>query len=144
MAWCAFPGGCSFCRSSAAIERPRKGDCCAGRIPPGGGSWPGREPAPSSPRMTGMPLGSRAVPDTSHDEAVPLSLPLLRERFDPDPDLRRLRDARPVARLDVPDDVPPVWLVTAYDEVRRVLGDPGGVSHDPPPPPRAGPGAPAG
>jgi cytochrome P450 len=80
--------------------------------------------------MTGMTLGSRAVPHTGHDEAVPLYLPLLRERFDPDPDLRRLRDARPVARLDVPDDVPPVWLVTGHDEVRRVLGDPAVFSND--------------
>lgn len=77
-----------------------------------------------------MTSGSRTVPDTGHDGAVPLYLPLLRERSDPDPDLGRLRATRPVARLDLPDDVPPVWLVTGHDEVRRVLGDAAVFSND--------------
>jgi cytochrome P450 len=50
-------------------------------------------------------------------------LPLLRDRLDPDAELCRLGATRPVARLDVPDGLPTVWLVTGYDEVRRVLGD---------------------
>jgi cytochrome P450 len=77
-----------------------------------------------------MTSGTRTVPDTHDDGAVPLYLPLLRERTDPDPDLGRLRAGRPVARLDAPDEVPPVWLVTGHDEVRRVLGDPAVFSND--------------
>jgi cytochrome P450 len=77
-----------------------------------------------------MTSGTRTVPDTDDDGTVPLYLPLLRERTDPDPDLGRLRAGRPVARLDVPDEVPPVWLVTGHDEVRRVLGDPAVFSND--------------
>ena len=77
-----------------------------------------------------MTSGTRTVPDTDDDGAVPLYLPLLRERTDPDPDLGRLRAGRPVARLDAPDEVPPVWLVTGHDEVRRVLGDPAVFSND--------------
>jgi cytochrome P450 len=77
-----------------------------------------------------MTSGSRTVPDSGPDEVVPLYLPLLRERADPDPDLGRLRATRPVTRLDVPDEVPPVWLVTGHDEVRRVLGDSAVFSND--------------
>ena len=77
-----------------------------------------------------MTSGSRTVPAAGPDEAVPLYLPLLRERSDPDRDLGRLRTTRPVARLDVPDEVPPVWLVTGHDEVRRVLGDAVAFSND--------------
>lgn len=77
-----------------------------------------------------MTSGSRTVPDAGHDEAVPLFLPLLRERSDPDPDLGRLRATRPVVRLDLPDDAPPVWLVTGHDEVRHVLGDAAAFSND--------------
>jgi hypothetical protein len=51
-----------------------------------------------------MTSGSRTVLDSGHDGAVPLYLPLLRERADPDPDLARLRATRPVVRLDVPAD----------------------------------------
>ena len=58
-----------------------------------------------------MTSGSRTVLDSGHDGAVPLYLPLLRERADPDPDLARLRATRPALlrrlpglRLAVPAD----------------------------------------
>jgi cytochrome P450 len=81
----------------------------------------------SAPDLSTVAAASVSDPDGS----VPLFLPLLRERRDPDPDLARLRDTRPVARLDLPTaDVPPVWLVTGYDAVRRVLGDAATFSND--------------
>jgi cytochrome P450 len=68
---------------------------------------------------------------TGSDEPVPLFLPLLRERLDPVPELAAVRAARPVARLDLPDEgVPPVWLVTGHAEVRRVLSDTEAFSND--------------
>lgn len=67
---------------------------------------------------------------TASVEPVPLFLPLLRDRLDPVAELGALRAARPVARLDVPDDMPAVWLVTGYEEVRRVLGDSETFSND--------------
>ncbi|MBL8928253.1 MAG: cytochrome P450, partial [Pseudonocardia sp.] len=67
---------------------------------------------------------------TASVEPIPLFLPLLRDRLDPVAELGALRAARPVARLDVPDDMPAVWLVTGYEEVRRVLGDSETFSND--------------
>lgn len=75
--------------------------------------------------MTSWPSTS-----TASAEPVPLFLPLLRDRLDPVAELGTLRAARPVARLDVPDDMPAVWLVTGYEEVRRVLGDSETFSND--------------
>jgi cytochrome P450 len=99
-----------------------------------------REPAVAVARTPDMTAHPESAPDLSTvaaapvsdpDGSVPLFLPLLRERRDPDPDLARLRDTRPVARLDLPTaDVPPVWLVTGYDAVRRVLGDAATFSND--------------
>jgi cytochrome P450 len=72
------------------------------------------------------PVASLAAPD----EPVPLFLPLLRDRFDPVAELGQVRATGRVARLDVPDDLPGVWLVTGYDDVRRVLGDTATFSND--------------
>ena len=63
--------------------------------------------------MTSCPSTS-----TASAEPVPLFLPLLRDRLDPVAELGALRAIRPVARLDVPDDMPAVWLVTGHEEVR--------------------------
>ena len=76
--------------------------------------------------MTSCPHAASRV----DDEPVPLFLPLLRDRFDPDAELGRVRATHRVARLDVPDDLPGVWLVTGYDEVRRVLGETETFSND--------------
>jgi len=57
-------------------------------------------------------------------------LPLLRDRLDPVAELGALRAIRPVARVDVPDDMPAVWLVTGHEEVRHVLGDSETFSND--------------
>jgi cytochrome P450 len=78
--------------------------------------------------MTSCPAA--ASPASGSVDPVPLLLPLLRNRFDPDADLDEVRRTRPVARLDADDGVPPVWLVTGYDEVRRVLGDSSSFSND--------------
>ena len=78
--------------------------------------------------MTSCPAA--ASPASGSVDPVPLLLPLLRNRFDPDADLGEVRRTRPVARLDADDGVPPVWLVTGYDEVRRVLGDSSSFSND--------------
>ena len=78
--------------------------------------------------MTSCPAA--ASPSPGSVDPVPLLLPLLRERFDPVAELAEVRRARPVARLDVDEGVPPVWLVTGYDEVRRVLGDRASFSND--------------
>jgi cytochrome P450 len=78
--------------------------------------------------MTSCPAA--ASPASGSVDPVPLLLPLLRNRFDPDVELGEVRRTRPVARLDADDGVPPVWLVTGYDEVRRVLGDSSSFSND--------------
>ena len=78
--------------------------------------------------MTSCP--ATASPYPGSDDPVPLLLPLLRERFDPVAELAEVRRARPIARLDVDEGVPPVWLVSGYDEVRRVLGDTSSFSND--------------
>ena len=70
------------------------------------------------------------VPRLRQRRSGPLLLPLLRNRFDPDAELGEVRRTRPVARLDADDGVPPVWLVTGYDEVRRVLGDSSSFSNN--------------
>ena len=56
-------------------------------------------------------------------DPVPMFLPLLRDGIDPVAELGQVRTSRPVARLDVPEGVPPVWLVTDHAGVRQVLGD---------------------
>lgn len=43
--------------------------------------------------------------------------------LDPPPELRRLQDEHPITRVTLPDGSQP-WLVTRYDDVREVLGDP--------------------
>jgi cytochrome P450 len=55
---------------------------------------------------------------------VPHGLPMERDAspFDPPRDITRLRDARPVSPLVFPDGHEG-WLVTGYDEVRRVMAD---------------------
>jgi cytochrome P450 len=55
---------------------------------------------------------------------VPHGLPLERDAgpFDPPREITRLRDARPVSPLVFPDGHEG-WLVTGYDEVRRLLAD---------------------
>lgn len=58
------------------------------------------------------------------DTATPPPLPLRRERpFDPPDEYARLRSAEPVSRLSFPDGKIG-WLVTRYEDVRRVLTDP--------------------
>jgi cytochrome P450 len=61
---------------------------------------------------------------------VPLFLPLLRDGMDPVAELGQVRATRPIVRLDVPEGVPPVWLVTDHAGVRRVLGDTAAFSND--------------
>jgi cytochrome P450 len=78
--------------------------------------------------MTSCPAA--ASPASGSVDPVPLLLPLLRNRFDPDVELGEVRRTRPVARLDADDGVPPVWLVSGYHEVRRVLGDSSSFSND--------------
>src|SRR5437763_712876 len=51
--------------------------------------------------MTSCPHAASRPVD---DEPVPLFLPLLRDRFDPDAELGLVRATRRVARLDVPDE----------------------------------------
>ncbi|MEV8438439.1 cytochrome P450 [Actinosynnema sp. NPDC051121] len=55
---------------------------------------------------------------------VPHGLPMERDAspFDPPREITRLRDARPVSPLVFPDGHEG-WLVTGYDEVRRVMAD---------------------
>ncbi|WP_447008339.1 cytochrome P450 [Saccharothrix isguenensis] len=55
---------------------------------------------------------------------VPRGLPMERDAgpFDPPRDITRLRDARPVSPMLFPDGHEG-WLVTGYDEVRRLLAD---------------------
>ena len=48
-------------------------------------------------------------------------LPLLRDGVDPLPELARVRSEQPVHELDVLGTT--VWIVTRYDDARRVLGD---------------------
>ncbi|MFC6884574.1 MULTISPECIES: cytochrome P450 [Actinomadura] len=52
----------------------------------------------------------------SHEEFV-------RERLDLDPGLRRLREAAPVSRITLADGEE-AWLVTGWEEARRVLSEP--------------------
>ena len=78
--------------------------------------------------MTSCPAA--ASPGPGSVDPVPLLLPLLRNRFDPVAELAEVRRTRPVARLDVDEGVPAVWLVSGYDAVRRVLGDPTSFSND--------------
>ncbi|MER8002296.1 cytochrome P450 [Streptomyces sp. NPDC095613] len=47
-----------------------------------------------------------------------------RDRFDPAPELGRLRTEQPVSRVRLVTGAP-AWLVTRYEDVREVLGDSG-------------------
>jgi len=71
-----------------------------------------------------------SAPSPAGEAPVPLLLPLLRNGVAPTPDLDAVRTSRPVARLDVPTEAPPVWLVTGREEVRAVLGDAEQFSND--------------
>lgn len=57
------------------------------------------------------------------------TIPFQRHGFDPVAAIGELRRDRPVTRLDVPFDLP-IWLVTRYEDVRSILGDPGRFSND--------------
>ncbi len=57
-----------------------------------------------------------------------LFMPLTRTGLDPVAELRRRREEEPVSRLDLFGNT--VWLVTRYDDVRRVLGDVDTFSND--------------
>lgn len=46
------------------------------------------------------------------------------EALEPDPLLERLRDERPITRITMPHGTGWAWLVTRYDDVRRVVSDP--------------------
>ncbi|MGH8795083.1 MAG: cytochrome P450, partial [Stackebrandtia sp.] len=52
-----------------------------------------------------------------------------RDGLDPVPELARLRAEQPISRIQYPIG-PPVWLVTAYDDVRAVLAQPDKFSND--------------
>jgi cytochrome P450 len=56
-------------------------------------------------------------------------MPLRRVGLDPIPELGRLRERAPVSRLTLPFGIR-AWLVTGYDEVKAVLGQPAGFSND--------------
>ncbi|MFG3207625.1 cytochrome P450 [Streptomyces sp. NPDC048192] len=60
----------------------------------------------------------------SHPVPVPHGLPMERNAgpFDPPREITRLREARPVSPLIFPDGHEG-WLVTGYDEVRRLMAD---------------------
>ncbi|PKV97605.1 cytochrome P450 [Amycolatopsis echigonensis] len=55
-----------------------------------------------------------------------------RDGFDPLPELERLRDERPVTKVDHHWGVE-TWLVTRYDDVRMILGDHKRFTSAPPP-----------
>ena len=93
----------------------------------GGGGNPG-DLGTRQRSMTSCPAA--ASPDPGSVDPVPLLLPLLRNRFHPVAELAEVRRTRPVARLDVDEGMPAVWLVTGYHEVRRVLGDTTSFSND--------------
>ena len=57
-----------------------------------------------------------------------LFMPLTRTGLDPVAELARRREEEPVSRLDLFGNT--VWLVTRYDDVRRVLGDVETFSND--------------
>ncbi|MGZ4626100.1 MAG: cytochrome P450 [Kineosporiaceae bacterium] len=57
-----------------------------------------------------------------------LFMPLTRTGLDPVAELARRREEEPVSRLDLFGNT--VWLVTRYDDVRRVLGDVEAFSND--------------
>ena len=76
------------------------------------------------------PCPAAAPDDSDGADPVPLLLLLLRNRFDPDAELAEVRRTRPVARLDVDEGLPRVWLVSGYDAVRQVLGDTTSFSND--------------
>lgn len=54
---------------------------------------------------------------------VPFVLPIVREGLDPVAELSALRNEETFAQLQIPDG-PNAWLLTRYDDVRAVLGDP--------------------
>jgi cytochrome P450 len=70
-------------------------------------------------------------PDRSLLERLPaaLRLPLLREGLDPVPQLAAVRERAPVSPLAMPFGLRG-WLVTGYDECRRVLADADTFSSD--------------
>jgi cytochrome P450 len=55
--------------------------------------------------------------------ATPRSYPFGRHRLDPDPQYAQLRRDEPVCRVQLPYGRP-AWLVTSYELVKLVLGDP--------------------
>lgn len=55
-------------------------------------------------------------------------LPLRRDGLDPVPEIGALREREPVSKLPVPGLN--VWLVSGYEEARRVLGDAAAFSND--------------
>lgn len=56
-------------------------------------------------------------------------MPLLRDRFDPVPELGAARSTQPVRKLEFPFGIS-AWLVTDYHHVRAVLGDATSYSND--------------
>lgn len=55
-------------------------------------------------------------------EAPAIPMHFRRDRFDPVPEITRLRTEQPISRIELAWGS--AWLVTRYDDVRTVLGDP--------------------
>src|SRR5262245_55204548 len=80
--------------------------------------------APEKPRRRDEPVRADAV---TVAPSRPRQLPVhkRRDRFDPAPELGRLRAESPLVRMDLGTGPSsrPGWLVTGHDEVRAILGD---------------------
>jgi cytochrome P450 len=82
----------------------------------------------SQPMPSALPHTDQGEPAAGRD-AADLRLPTAREcPFDPPAEYKRLRDEDPVSRLAFPDGSYG-WLLSRYEDVRSVLGDPRSSSH---------------
>ncbi len=64
----------------------------------------------------------RAMTDTSTQPPRRMPIHVRRDKFDPVPELTRLREEAPLTRVQTPWGTN-AWLATRYQEVRQVLGD---------------------
>lgn len=73
--------------------------------------------------MTEASTGATTVPTTAPTTmSTTMPVHVRRDRFDPAPELARLREQQPVSRFRLFEQMEG-WLVTRYEDVRAVLGD---------------------